>query len=61
MTAENFHFRVPGLSDEIFLVVIEQSLIKMGQMILMKFEESLVITLMIVGLHPFYSSVYTHK
>ena len=52
MTAENFHFRVPGLSDGIFLVVIEQSLIMMGQLILKKFGEFLVITPMIVELHP---------
>jgi len=53
VTAENFHFRVPGLSVEIFLVVIEQSLIMMGPLIRKKFEESPVTMLMTVELRPF--------
>ena len=61
VTVENFHFRVPGLSVEIFLVVIEQSLIMMGQLIRKTFEESPVTMLMTVELHPFLSSLYTRK
>ena len=59
VTAESFHFRVPGLSIEIFLVVIERSLIMMGQLIRKTFEESPVTMLMTVELHPYWV-LYIH-